>query len=242
MASIIDAIEETIHDGHAFIKIFLYTVPVLITYTLFFNGNMGWCYFIGILTLLMLLTVLIKTINNVRNSKKYVLPTFNVFTFCYSSFKAIFAVLPISALCIWAASKIAGIQIPVDIPYFQITYATFVWLILGSIMTTSLIIYSKTEKIIDAYNFNLIQKHCIDILFAVITYVPQIAVFNAIIIGTVAYLLYVFKQPIDHPLLVVAIAVAFVLTVPITGNYFAQVDWEQVTRQENETDTIDKSF
>ncbi len=242
MASIMDAIEETTHDGHAFIKIFLYTIPVLITYVLFFVGNMGWCYFVGTLTLLMLLTILIKTINNVRNSKKYVLPTFNIFTFCYSTFKAIFAVVPVFALCIWLASKVAGYQWPINIPYFQITYSTLVWLIFGSIMATSLILYSKTEKIADAYNFKLIQQHCIDILVAVIYYVPQIAVFNVLIIGTVAYLLYVFKQPIDHPLLVVAIAVALVLSVPITGNYFAQIDWEQVTTRESLDEDNNNNF
>lgn len=203
---------------------------------------MGWCYFVGSLTLLMLLTILIKTINNVRNSKKYVLPTFNVFTFCYSAFKAIFAVIPLFALCLWLGSKLAGIQIPVDIPYFQITYSTLVWLLISSIMITSLILYSKTERIADAYNFKLIHKHCIDILIAVIYFVPQIAVFNAIIIGTVAYLLYVFKQPIDHPLLVVAIAIAIVISTPVTGNYFAQVDWEQVTSKEHTETDNETSF
>lgn len=236
MASIIDAIEETLHDEHSLAKFIIYAIPVLGTYALFYVGNMGWFYFLGFLTALMLLTILIKTINNVRNSKNHVLPTFNVFTFAYSSIKAIFAVLPVSGLCIWAGIKLAGIQIPIALPYIQTIYATIVWLLLGSIMITSLIIYSKNEKISDAYNFNLIQRTCVDILFALIGFVPQIILFNALIIGIVVYLFKVFNISYDNPILVIVVAFSLIISIPISGNYFAQIDWEQITREEEHKD------
>lgn len=229
MASILDAIDETRHDSHAFIKIILYTIPVLLTYVLFNIGNMGWFYFVGSLTFLMLVTILVKTINNVRNSKNYVLPTFNLFTFVYSSIKAVIALGPVFGVGIWLGVKLSNIQMPVNIPHFQTIYLIIIWAIISSILLTSLIFYSKTEKISDAYNFNLIQAHCIDILTAIIYFIPQIAIFNIIIVGSVAYLLYVFKQPFDHPILIIACALALVISVPICGNYFAQIDWEQNT-------------
>ena len=42
MASIKDAVEESITDDFSFIKYILYAIPVFICYLLFKQGNMGW--------------------------------------------------------------------------------------------------------------------------------------------------------------------------------------------------------
>ena len=232
MASIKDAVEESITDDFSFIKYILYAIPVFICYLLFKQGNMGWFYFLGVLTLIMLITILIQCIYNVRNGHNHVLPTFNIFTFGVSAFKAIFAVGPLIGLSLWLGSLITSIQIPIPIPNMQLIYAIIVWLIIGSIVVTSLILYAKTQKIKDAYDFALISNTCIDILIAIIFYIPQLILVNGIIVGIIAYLFGVFFT-LENPVFIFLCCMALVINVAITGNYFAQIDYELVPRDEN---------
>ena len=232
MASIKDAVEESITDDFAFIKYILYAIPIFICYMLFSQGNMGWFYFLGFFTLLMLITILIQCIYNVRNGQNYVLPTFNIITFIVSAFKAIFAVGPILGLGFWLGSLIASIKIPIPLPNIQLIYAIIVWLIVGSIIVTSLILYSKTQKIKDAYNIALISNTCIDILIAILFFIPQLALVNGLIFGTIAYLFAVFLS-LENPIFIYICCMALAINVAITGNYFAQIDYELVPRENN---------
>lgn len=232
MASIKDALEESITDNLAFVKYFLYAIPVFICYNLFSSGNMGWFYFLGFFTLLMLVSILIQCIYNVRNGQNYVLPTFNIFSFIATAFKAIFAVGPILGIGLWVGGMLVGIKIPIPIPNMQLIYAIIVWLLLGSIIVTSLILYSKTQKIKDAYNLVLISNTCIDILVAIIFYIPQLALVNGLIVGILAYLFGVFFT-LENPIFIFLCCMALVINVAITGNYFAQIDYELVPREEN---------
>ncbi len=232
MASIKDAVEESITDNLAFVKYFLYAIPVFICYLLFNQGNMGWFYFLGFFTLLMLISILIICIYNVRNGQNYVLPTFNIITFGVTAFKAIFAVGPILGLGLWLGKLIASIQIPIPLPNIQLIYAIIVWLIIGSIIITSLILYSKTQHIKDAYNLTLISNTCIDILIAIIFYIPQLILVNGLIVGIIAYLFAVFFT-LENPIFIYLCCMALIMNVAITGDYFAQIDYEIVPRDEN---------
>ena len=232
MASIKDALDEVINDDHSFIKLVVYTIPVCISYMLFSIGNMGWFYFTAGITTIILLTLLIKTINNVRNGENYVLPDWNIFSFGISAFKSIFAVMPISGLCVWAGLKLTQIQIPIPVQNIQLIYSIIVWLILGSIMITSLILYSKTEKIKDAYNFSLISETCIDMLLGIIFYSVQLIVLDVIFIGTFAYLFSLFWH-LNNPVFIFICCFAIPSSIAITGNYLAQMDYEIVAREEN---------
>ena len=232
MASIKDAVEESITDNLAFVKYFLYAIPVFICYLLFNQGNMGWFYFLGFFTLLMLISILITCIYNVRNGQNYVLPTFNIITFGVTAFKAIFAVGPTLGLGLWLGKLIASIQIPIPLPNIQLIYAIIVWLIIGSIIITSLILYSKTQHIKDAYNLTLISNTCIDILIAIIFYIPQLILVNGLIVGIIAYLFAVFFT-LENPIFIYLCCMALIMNVAITGDYFAQIDYEIVPRDEN---------
>ena len=232
MASIKDAVEESLSDNLAFVKYFLYAIPVFICYLLFKQGNMGWFYFLGFFTLLMLITILIKCTNNVRNGQDYVLPTFNIIDFCVSAFKALFAAGPVLGISYWIGSMIAAIKIPIPLANIQIIYAVIVWLIIGSIAITSLILYAKNEKIFDAYNFTLISNICIDVLVAILFYIPQLLLVNALIVGTIAYLFGVFFN-LENPVFIYLCCMSLIMNLAITGNYFAQIDYELVPRDEN---------
>lgn len=232
MASIKDAVEESITDNLAFVKYILYAIPVFICYNLFNAGNMGWFYFLGFFTLLMLISILIQCTYNVRNGQNYVLPTFNIFSFIATAFKALFAVGPILGISLWIGNMIASIKIPIPLPNIQLIYAIIVWLLIGSIVITSLILYSKTQKIKDAYNFVLVSNTCIDILVAIIFFIPQLLLVNGLIVGIIAYIFGVFFT-LENPIFIFLCSMALVINVAITGNYFAQIDYELVPREEN---------
>ena len=114
----------------------------------------------------------------------------------------------------------------------QLIYAIIVWLIIGSIVVTSLILYAKTQKIKDAYDFALISNTCIDILVAIIFFIPQLLLVNGIIVGIIAYLFGVFFT-LENPVFIFLCCMALAINVAITGNYFAQIDYELVPRDEN---------
>lgn len=232
MASIKDAVEEAINDDFAFVKYFLYAIPVFICYMLFSHGNMGWFYFLGAFTVLMLISILITCIYNVRNGQNYVLPTFNIITFCITAFKAIFAIGPILGLGLWIGNMLVAIKIPIPVPNIQLIYAIIVWLILGSIIITSLILYSKTQHLKDAYNFVLISNTCMDILVAIIFFIPQLLLVNGLFIGIIAYLFAVFLS-LENPIFIFLCSMALAINVAITGNYLAQIDYELVPRDNN---------
>ncbi len=232
MASIKDAVEEAITDNLAFVKYFLYAIPVFICYIMFSQGNMGWFYVFGFFTLLMLITVLIQCIYNVRNGKNYVLPTFNILTFIVSAFKALFAVGPLLGLALWIGNLLISISIPIPVPNIQLIYAIIVWLILGSIIVTSLILYSKTQRIKDAYNITLISNTCMDILVAIIFFIPQLLLVNGLIVGIITYLFGVFLS-LDNPFYIFLCCMALAINIAITGNYLAQIDYEIVPRDNN---------
>lgn len=226
MASIIEAVENVVQDKHSFIKCVFYAIPVVGAYKLFSIGNMPMFYFLSVVTILMLMTIVIKVFRNIRENNNAVLPSFNLFTFIWSAFKLIFALGPITALCIWGGIKLTQIQIPIPLPNMQIIYSVIVWLILGGIIVTALILYSKKESLKDAYNLKLISDNCISVLFALLLYIPQIAILNGLLIGSIVYLLYVFKQPMDHIALIIVSALSICASAAITGDYFAQIDYE----------------
>lgn len=232
MASIKDAVEESITDNLAIVKYFLFAIPVFISYQLFAKGNMGMFYFIGTLTLLMLLGLLVQCIHNVRNGQNYVLPTFNIFTFGITILKSILAVGPILGIGLYIGNLLAGIQIPIPLANIQMIYATIVWLLIGSVIVSSIIIFSKTEHIKDAYNFKLISETCIDILVAIIFFIPQLILVNVLFIGVIAYLFAIFWD-VNCALFIYICSMALIQNIAITGNYFAQIDYELVPREEN---------
>ena len=160
------------------------------------------------------------------------MPTFNIITFCITAFKAIFAIGPILGLGLWIGNMLVAIKIPIPVPNIQLIYAIIVWLILGSIIITSLILYSKTQHLKDAYNLVLISNTCMDILVAIIFFIPQLLLVNGLFIGIIAYLFAVFLS-LENPIFIFLCSMAIAINVAITGNYLAQIDYELVPRDNN---------
>ena len=229
MASIKDALEESLADRVSWLKYVIYAIPVFVSYILFSKGIMAWFWFLAPLTALMLLTVLVQVINNVRNGKNYSLPTFNIIDFVVAYVKVIFSIVPVWGLCAWGATALAKIQIPIPVSNIQMIYAAIIWLIFGAIMVTSLISYAKTQKVLDAYNLKTISNNCIDVLIAFLFFIPQTVVLNGIILAVICYLFGVFWN-LENLVFIFICAMLITINIAVTGNYLAQIDYETISR------------
>lgn len=232
MASIKDATEEAVSDKLAWLKHILYAIPIMASYMLFRQGDLQTFYIVCGITVILLLTMFSIVVNNVRNGNDTVLPTFNVLHFIVEMFKMIVANAPIFAICIALGIYLNTFQIPLPVANGQLIYSIIVWAILGSIMFTSLLQYAKTQNIKDAYNFKVISNSCIDILVAAIFFVPQILLVNGIFLGVITYVFNLFFGLDNLPYIFIC-CLAVSINVAITGNYFAQVDYEVIPHEED---------
>ena len=229
MASIKDALEESLTDRASWFKYIIYAIPVFISYILFSKGIMVWFWLLGSTTALMLLTILVQVINNVRNGKNFSLPSFNIVDFAVAYIKVIFSILPVWALCAWGATALAGIQLPWGVPNIQLIYTIIVWLIFGSIMLTSLISYAKTQRILEAYNLKTIGNNCIDVLIAFLFFLPQTIIVNGIVLAVICYLFGIFWN-LENLVFIFICAMIITINIAVTGNYLAQIDYETMSR------------
>lgn len=233
MASIIESIENVIHDKYSFVKLIIYSIPVLISYNFFRIGNISMFYLVSLLTLIMFMTIIIKVFRNIRTNNNSVLPDFNIFLFIKTATKLFFAMGPIMLICIWTGIKLTQIQVPIPLPNIQIIYSVIVWLITSGIIITSLILYARNEQIKEAYNLKSISDNCISIIFSLLMFLFQIGIFNALSVGSVAYILYVFKFPLDNFALTIVSALSLVTSIAVAGDYFAQIDYEATFDKNN---------
>lgn len=228
MASIKDAFDNAIADKMAFVKYFIYSIPVYFSYEFFSKGNTDWFLYLSALTLLMLLTILVICIKNTRNGKNELLPDFNIISFIKTALKTLTALGPITAVCIILGHYLVKIQIPIPVDNIQLIYSIIVWLILSSIILTSLMIFAKNESIKEAYNLVLISNCCIDVLIAVIFFIPRLVLINLVFVGVIAYIFGIFWN-FSNPIFIFICSLALVINVAITGDYLAQLDYENIT-------------
>ncbi|MBQ8168866.1 hypothetical protein IJZ97_05565 [bacterium] len=231
MASIKDAIEETIGETAALKKFLLYAIPIYITYWLFSIGNMSWCFTVGFFTILMLLTIFEKAFHNIRNEKNYILEPLNIFSYIYSSTKVLFAFGPMFGICYWIGIKLVSLEIPIPLPNIQLIYTIIVWTLLGSIVITSLLNYAKTEKVKDAYDIVLISNTCIDILLAAVFYIPQAAIVNILFLGIFAYVFGILWY-LTNPVFIFLCCITLAFNMVVAGHYFAQFDYENFAQKD----------
>lgn len=231
MASIKDSIDEAFAEKLSFIKYPLLAVPICASYELFKQGNMDLFYFVLGVTLLIVLTVLVKAIYNTSNNQSHLLPTFNIIDFIFAMAKVSVSVLPVLAILGFLGHWLTGLELPLDFPNIHLIYSIVVWSILGSVGLTSVMNYARTENIKDAYNVVIIFKHSMDVLIAVIFLLPQLALFNAIFVGILVYLFWIFYN-IDNLAFAFICSVIIAFNIAILGNYFSQMGYEIITRKD----------
>lgn len=227
MASIIDAAEESITDKLCAIKYIIYTIPVFASYMLYDLKLELPFLVLSIMTLLMLLTIFKITLNNVRNTKEYVLPRWNPFVFIFEMIKLILVMLPFCAIFGGIGYFLTLVQIPPVIDNIQNIYTTIIWLIIGSIILTGFVFYSKSESLLETYNFHKISNYCADFLITSIFAIPKIILLNLSTLGIITYIFHFFFG-LDNYVYAFICSLAISINTVILAHYYAQADYESV--------------
>ncbi|MFR1672760.1 MAG: hypothetical protein ACLSWI_07460 [Candidatus Gastranaerophilaceae bacterium] len=230
MASIKDAMEEAFTDNLSFIKYVVFTVPLYYCVYLFTSskGDLTGFWWMASVTFLLLFGFFIKCTANVRNGLDHVLPSFNIFNLFWAGIKGVVALGPSIAINSWLASLLSGlVDTHIPDPNFALGFKIVIWAIFVSIMLTGYMQYSKNFKIADAYNFKTISNSCIDILIRVLFMVPIVLIIDAIIVGAITYVFWVFLG-IPNPICTYFWCMAFVFNLAMIGNYMAQIDYETI--------------
>lgn len=237
MASLIEAVEDTLRADKSFIKIFILAVPVFCSYYLFKQGDMSNFYIIAAITLVLLLTFMTMIFDNIRNCTNMSLPGFNPIPFFITMIKLIFAVGPISTAFYFITVWLLSVQLPVELPVLQTVYQYVVCALTGSFVLTSYMLFAKSGKIFSAYNLVLISKYCVDIIIATLFFAFQMALLNAIVVGSVIYVFNVFWG-LDNMAFTAICSYLLVFNVGVSGNYLAQIHYEVIPKQK---DDVEKS-
>lgn len=223
MASIIDSFRGVLEDNLSFFKLLIFAIPIYFSIDLYLSGkDDNLLIILFLLTIFLLFGFLIRTTNGVLNEHDTILPPINVFKFAFSATKGLIAIAP-STVIAMAAAYYLGNMINLS-PAFDIMVKSILWLLAASISLTSLLMYSRHEKITDAFNFKTISDKSADLLVGLIFFVIQIVIINfptTILIGYVVTMLFG-----DGPILYFYIALAVVFNVGVTGHYLAQLQYE----------------
>ena len=228
MASIKDALEESINERGALLKYIIYAIPLYFAFQAYtgpakFGSLAITLYAVSGLILLGFMT---RCANNVMNYRDNILPTYNFISLIWDSLKATHAIGPWCALNIYIANYLMTNFIPkIAVPWIASSATYITYGICYSIVLTAFMLYAKSQKITDAYNLKIISDSCIDILIQVIWMSLQLALLNAIIIGTVTYLFWLFLG-LQNPILIFIWAMTALLNAAITGNYLGQLNYE----------------
>lgn len=247
MASIADALNDSINDDYFIVKLFVFAIPVFACAYFYLANNMFAFYFLAVPTILLLLSVLSTGIFNISSNKREII-IFNLFSLIVGIFKLLFALFPhfliLSSIgfCVFSFVKI-----PVDIPYIDLIFNIIVGFLLFSIFFTSYLAFSQKLEIAKAYNMKIVSGSCVDVLISILFYIPQLLVLNCIIVGLAWYFFYVFKIPLNSPFFVYLCSIVLIFNISITAGYFAQVAYEVIKGEDedyndNYTMKVDMNF
>jgi len=206
------------------LKYFVFAIPVFYSINLYTSNNHSIFWIIAPLTLTLLFGFLIECTANVRSGKNHVLPSFNIITILWSGIKGIIAIGPSIALNIWLAITICSRFTLAD-PNVDGVIKGIIWALFVSMMLTSYLLYTNNFKIADAYNFKIISDSSVDIFLAVLFFIPRLIIVNAVIIGSITYIVWLI---FGIPSLACTFfwCMALIFNLAIITNYFAQVDYE----------------
>ena len=231
MASIKDALEESVQDNLAIIKYVIFTVPLFYLITLLSNGsknNSGLIIFVAIFTVSLLFGILLSSTRNVRTGKSFVLPSFNIFGILWTGIKGIIVLSPLIGIGYFLGNFICGFLPNLPLPgNLVLIFKWIIYAICASFPLTGFVLYSQRFKVLDTYNFNHISKYCIDILIEIFFMLIKLAFVDLLLLSPVTYLIWLFMG-IPNPVAIFYWSMVLVLNIVMIGHYFAQLDYEKV--------------
>lgn len=227
MASIKDAVEESFSDNHAFIKYFLFAIPLYITYVLYESDNTGFIFWLfAIFTFLLMLGTLTICTTNVRHNKNQIFPGLNIFKIISQALRTLMAIGPTMLVNLWLASFITS-KFTLPNPGVDTAFKIIIWCVFSSVIFTGYLLYVKDLKIKDAYNLKAISDYGADIMMAVIFMIPLVLLSNAIFLGSITYIFVLFFG-IPNPVWLFICAMFVFQNISVIGNYLAQIAMENI--------------
>ena len=236
MASIKDSLEETYQDTHSVIKFIIYSIPLFYNVYIYTkNGLSSDFYWLLCINFILFAGFTLKCTQNVRKGFDYVLPPFNIFKTIWTGIVGTVVLIPLIATSFGLGYFFTNLIFEyIPDPLYAKIFAIIVNIILSSIIFTGYILYAKDFKFLNAYNINLISKHCIDILIELFFLLIKLFFVNLLIILPIGYLLWLFLG-LTNLITYYAACLLLVYNFAIIGHYLAQIDYEIIQRAE-ETD------
>lgn len=250
MASIKDAIEESIMEHNAAIKYILIAIPLFLFYNRtiagttdlgqmstqianFDGNNLGLYLFSSFL----MFGLSLSCTHNVLNSQNQVLPSFNFFSLAFTAIKGLIALIPVAFIFMIIPSILIGFfaqHLDESLTQF-IAFVISLLFYMGVI--SSYILYAKDYNIKEAYNFKLIFKSIVEVTLNVIFCGLMLGIANALITGFLIYAFWIFKL-IGSPLFLFLMAFISVVNVAIFAHCLAQIGYEKIIVEENKDKII----
>lgn len=231
MASIKDALEESLQEQSSILKFIVFAIPLffVVSYPKF---TAYWVLLI--FTAILLLGFMLKCTYNVRTGEMKVLPSFNIVSILWTGIVGLIALTPITLISYFASKFIieyASNYIAADNIIKVISYITYG--IFASMILTTYLLYANKFKLSDAFNFKMMSTYCIDILIAVIFMLVQAVIVDSLIIAPVTYIIWLFFG-IPHPVAIFFWCVVAILNLAMLGHYMGQISYEIIETKEKQ--------
>lgn len=225
MASIIDSFRDVFTDKLSILKVVVLSIPLFYSYWIYMNSksDYSWFFFVFGITVFFLLGFFIKIVNNmlVADSNS-ILPSLNPLTLGFTALKGVLAILPVTWISIWLASKICSIIFIV--PWLDTILKICVWLVAVAMIVTNLLMFCTRESIKDAYNLKLLSNTSGDMILSLIFFVIQIVLIN---LPTTGFIGYTLKVLFDYGYIFsFFVTMAVVFNIAVAAHYMAQVHYE----------------
>ena len=109
-------------------------------------------------------------------------------------------------------------------PWVDNTIKTILWLVAGSVIITSFLMFSRNENIKESFNLKFLFEKAGDLILVLIFFILQLILIN---LPTTAFLGYaIFILLGFGPVFDFVMAFALVFNIAITGHYMGQVHYE----------------
>lgn len=237
MASIKDALEESLNEPNSLLKFFIFTLPVFGAFCCYMNKmqNSVWFYILAFLSFIVILGTMARCANNVMNYRDYTLPTFNVFTLFFDAIRSIIALIPALAVnggIAWFVITKLVPMISVEPVAKGVTYITYA--VCGAILLTVFMLFCKKFSFANVFDLKAISDSCIDVMIQMIWMVVQIAIIDAVIAGSLTYLFWLFIG-IENVVMYFVWCMTVVFNAALVGNYLGQLNYEALHQEEEKT-------
>ncbi len=239
MASIIEAVDNTVKEAFAGIKVLVWAVPFCAAYSMN-KSNPALSITIWIIASILFLGFLTESANNVIKRSGTILPGVNILKFGYIGLITSLVMAPYIAVS-YFVMVLFNSFVKIPDPVWQQT-AQIICLFLAITFTlASYVIYIRRLNPFDAYNM---KKYFIGFGEVFLTFsflIVKLALVSLVIIGFLAYVfsLFVGFQNVIWDYLITSVIVLYLV---LAANYLAQISDEQfVFMEKKEAEAKEKS-